>query len=113
MTDHSTSGLVNITGDNFVSNHRKSKIGAELAFIYKTILNTRKECKFSDSEVIHSIFVEIIVPQGKNTVVGCVYRAPNQNTALFLEKFNDILSIIPKDDKRCYVYVYVMWEILI
>ena len=65
MTDHSTSGLVNITGDNFVSNHRKSKIGAELAFIYKTILNTRKECKFSDSEVIHSIFVEIIFPQGK------------------------------------------------
>ena len=32
-----------------------------------------------------------------------VCRPPNQNTALFLEKFNDILSIITKDNKYCYV----------
>ena len=57
----------------------------------------------SDSEVIESIFVEIMVPQGKNIIVGCVYRPPNQNTALFLEKFNDILTIITKDNKHCYV----------
>ena len=44
-----------------------------------------------------------IVPQGKNTIVGYVYRPPNQNTALFLEKFNDILTIITKDNKHCYV----------
>ena len=49
------------------------------------------------------VFVEITVPQGKNIIVGCVYRPPNQNTALFLEKFNDILSIITKDNKHCYV----------
>ena len=36
--------------------------------------------------IIESIFVEIIVPQEKNIIVGCVYRPPNQNTALFLEK---------------------------
>ena len=28
-----------------------------------------------------------------------VYRPPNQNSALFLDKFNDILSRISKDNK--------------
>ena len=65
-----------------------------------------KECKFSDPELIESIFVQIIAPQGKNIIIGCVYRPPNQNTALFLEKFNDILTTITKDNK----YYYVMGD---
>ena len=61
------------------------------------------ECKLSSPEVIESLFVEITVPYGKNITVGCVYRPPNQNTALFLDKLNDILSHISKDSKQCYV----------
>ena len=53
--------------------------------------------------MIEPLFVEITVPHGKNIIVGCVYRPPNQNTALFLEKLNDILSHISKDNKQCYV----------
>ena len=94
-----------ITGYNFVSNHRKSKIDGGVGIYLQNDIEYKiiKECKFSDSEVIESIFVEIIVPQGKNIIVGCVYRPPNQNTALFQEKFNDILTIITKDNKHCYV----------
>ena len=47
--------------------------------------------------------MEIIVPQGKNIIVGTVYRPPNQNTATFLDKLNDILSSILKDNQHCYV----------
>ena len=47
--------------------------------------------------------MEITVPHGKKIIVGFVYRLPNQNTALFLDKFNDILSRISKDNKQCYV----------
>ena len=61
------------------------------------------EYKLPDPEIIESLFVEITVPHGKNIVVGCVYRSPNQNTALFLDKLNDILSHISKDNKQCYV----------
>ena len=43
------------------------------------------------------------ITHGKNIIIGCVYRSPNQNTALFLEKFNNILSRISKDNKKCYV----------
>ena len=32
-----------------------------------------------------------------------MYRPPNQNTALFLDKLNGILSHISKDNKLCYV----------
>ena len=47
--------------------------------------------------------MEITIPHGKNTIVGRVYRPPNQNTTLFLYKFNDILSRISKNNKQCYV----------
>ena len=104
LTD-STSELVNITGYNFVSNHRKSKIGGGVGIYLQNDIEYKilNECKFTDPEVIESIFVEIIAPQGKNIIVGCVYRPPNQNTALFLDKFNDILTTITKDNKHCYV----------
>ena len=69
-----TAELVNITGHNFVSNHRKSKTGGGVDiylqndFQYK-LLN---ECKLSDPEKIESLFVEITVPHGKNIFVGSV-----------------------------------------
>ena len=69
-----TAELVNITGHNFVSNHRKSKTGGGVDiclqndFQYK-LLN---ECKLSDPEEIESLFVEITVPHGKNIFVGSV-----------------------------------------
>ena len=47
--------------------------------------------------------MEITVPHGKNIIFGSVYRPPNQNMALFLDKFNDILSRISKDNKQGYV----------
>ncbi|CAB4007969.1 Hypothetical predicted protein, partial [Paramuricea clavata] len=39
----------------------------------------------------------------KNIVVGVVYRSPNQNLSLFLDKFNEILSTISKNNKHCYI----------
>ena len=100
-----TAELVNITGYNFVSNHRKSKTGGGVGIYLQDDLQYKllNECKLSDPETIESLFVEITVPHGKNIIVGFVYRPPNQNTALFLDKFNDILSRIFKDNKQCYV----------
>ena len=47
--------------------------------------------------------MEIIVPHGKKFIVGCVYRPANQNAAMFIDKFNNILSLISKGNKHCYV----------
>ena len=102
-----TAELVNITGYNFVSNHRKSKTGGGVGIYLQNDLQYKllNECKLSDPKTIESLFVEITVLHGKNIFVGSVYRPPNQNTVLFLDKFNDILSRISKDNKQCYVMV--------
>ena len=47
--------------------------------------------------------MEICIPNGKNIIVGTVYRPPNQNVAAFLEKFNEIISFISKENKPFYV----------
>ena len=87
--------------DNFVSNHRKYKTGGGGIYLQNDLqYKLLNECKLSDSETTESIFVEITVPFGKNIIVGYVYRPPNQNTALFLDKFNDILSRISEDNKQ-------------
>ena len=54
-------------------------------------------------EVIESLFVEIINPNGKISIVGTIYRPPNQNIASILEEINKIVSIITKDNKYCYI----------
>jgi hypothetical protein len=68
-------------------------------FRYKLI----HDCKISNPEEIESLFVEILNPNGKNVIVGSVYRPPNQNLVSFINEFNKILSIITKDNKQCYV----------
>ena len=42
------------------------------------------------------LFVKIHIPNGKNIIVGTIYRPPNQN----LDKLNTTLSIISKDNKN-------------
>ena len=62
-----TAELVNITGYNFVSNHRKSKTGGGVGIYLQNDLQYKllNECKLSDRETIESLFVEITVPHLK------------------------------------------------
>ena len=57
-----TAEQVNITGYNFVSNHRKSKSGGGVG-IYLQLSDLeyklRPDCNLSDPEVIETLFVEI------------------------------------------------------
>ena len=100
-----TQDLVNLPGYIFLSNHRTTKPGGGVGlylqndFEYKVL----PESNFSDPDVIESLFVEINVPNGKNIIVGTVYRPPNQHLPLFLEKFNQILINVSKYDKHCYI----------
>ena len=100
-----TLDLVNLPGYNFLSNHRTAKsrggVGLYLqsGFEYQVL----SESNFSDPNLIESLFVEISFPNGKNIVVETVYRPLNQNLPLFLEKFDQILSNISKNNKHCYI----------
>lgn len=65
---YSTSELVNNTGYNFVSNHRKRKIGGGLGIYLQNDIEYKilKECKFSASEVIE--ILETNSPEFMNSV---------------------------------------------
>ena len=63
----------------------------------------RSDCNHSDSDTIESLFAEISNPHGKNIIVGLVYRPPNRNHAPFMDKFCNILSVISKNNKLCFV----------
>ena len=41
----------------------------------------------------------MINPQGKNTVVGIVYRPPDQNLNIFVDDFSAILEKISREKK--------------
>ena len=45
----------------------------------------------------------INIPNGKNIIVGIVYRPPNYNVWAFLEKCNEIVAKITRNDKYCYL----------
>ena len=94
-----------IPGDSFVSNHRRDKTGGGTTLYLQDNLEYKlcSDCIIFDLDTIQSLFVEIQVPNGKNIIVGTIYRPPNQNLEAFFDKFNSIMSIISKDNKRCYL----------
>ena len=98
-----TPDLVNFSGKNLISNHRLNKVGGGVGlylqshFQYKLI----QDCTISNPQVIESLFLKIANPNGKNIIVGTIYRAPNQNLISFMEELNKILFIISKDNKQC------------
>ena len=63
----------------------------------------RKDLHFSDSNSTESLFIEVIKPQGKNIIVGVVYRPPDQNFNTFVDDFSIIAEKISRKNKLCYI----------
>ena len=81
--------------------------GGTLIYVSKT-LNTNErpdlEQLLYKSEVLESTFIEIINPNKKNTIVGCIYRHPSMD----LEEFNNeylipFMEILDKENKNKYL----------
>ena len=49
------------------------------------------------------MFVEVIVPQGKNIIIGDIYKPPNENLNTFVKSFNEVTDKITKENKLCYL----------
>jgi hypothetical protein len=49
------------------------------------------------------LFIEINKSTGKNTIVGVIYRPPNQSVENFLTKYNALIEKISKENKMCYM----------
>ena len=96
---------VDINGYNFIHNHRKNKTGGGVGLYLKNDLQfkNRKDLHFSDANSTESLFIEVIKPQGKNIIVGVVYRPPDQNFNTFVDDFSIIAEKISRENKLCYI----------
>ena len=62
----------------------------------------RKDLKFNSTGNFKTIFIELIIPNRKNVVAGCIYRHPSSiipTTQFTTEYLDPILNIITHEDK--------------
>ena len=55
------------------------------------------------SDILESIFVEILRPNHSNIIIGTIYRQPNTNVDLFITKLNELLGKLGREQKLCYL----------
>ena len=71
-----SSHLVDIENYKFIHKHRKDRAGGGAGLYLSNDIDykIRSNLKFENSETIDSLFVEVIVPQGKNIIIGVAKR---------------------------------------
>ena len=72
--------------------------------INPVLYNKRDDLKFYSSGDFESTFIEIIFPNKKNIIIGCIYCHPSSNISI--QKFNkgileSVLDKIAFEDKNC------------
>ena len=98
---------INIEGYRCYHMDTEASKGGTLIYISNT-LNSKERPDLASllykSEVLESTFIEIINPNKKNILVGCIYRHPSMD----LKEFNDeymipFLEIFDKENKKKYL----------
>ena len=100
-----SSRLVDIENYNFIHKHRKDRAGGGVGLYLSNDIDykIRSNLKFENSKTIDLLFVEVIVPQGKNIIIGVIYRPPNENLNTFVKSFNEVTDKITTENELCYL----------
>ena len=99
-----TAHLVDIENYSFVHKHRTSPGGGVGLYLSKQLnFKMRLDLCSDRTETMESLFIEICNPNGKNIIVGVIYRPPNMDVNLFLNTFNETLGKISKENKICHL----------
>ena len=96
----------NTEGYNFIQRKGEHKTGGGIASYIKDNLNAviRDDINDgNDTDSIESLFVEKQNPNGKNTIVGVIYRPLNNKINEYEESISSILAKIDKEPKPCYL----------
>ena len=97
--------LFNIPGYHFTSNSREHKLGGRVGLYIQSDMNLklRNDLQSSDNLLYEPVFVEILRPHGKNTIVGCLCRPPDASLNDFNRSVKDILLAISFENKLSYI----------
>ena len=96
---------INMEGYNFIQESRLNRTGGGVGlFISNDIVyKLRPDLIIFDSQIMESIFVEIIRPKQSNIIVGNIYRPPNSNLQMFIDNTNRIMAKITTEQKDSYL----------
>ncbi|XP_065665725.1 uncharacterized protein LOC136087146 [Hydra vulgaris] len=98
------SPISNVEIENYVIEHTptESSCGGALLYISSTsIYNKRDDLLLYKAHQLESVFIEIIDPNGKNTIVGCIYRHPCMSIHDFNKNFLlNLLEKLTKENKN-------------
>ena len=105
--DESKHDLFDLPGYNCVNRFRKGKKGGgvTLCLRYGIPYKIRDDLQYFDSEM-ESVFIEIdstYFGTSSNVVIGIVYRMPDSSVEVFNERITDIMNVIHRVKKVCYL----------
>ena len=92
----------NIPGYNFEHIPEESKAGDLLMYISNKIsYKMRNDLNIYCSKQLESVFIEVLIPNKQNQLIGTVYKHPSMNVSKFnLEYLTDILTKIKNENKN-------------
>ena len=96
--------MADIENFNFIYTHRKNRLGGGVGFYLSNELQfrVRDDLHFSSLDSIDALFVEVISFQKKHSIVGVIYRPPNQSDiSAFIHEFDSITEKISREHKHC------------
>ena len=95
------SHLFSLPGFEFVYRNRHKRVGGGVGlYISKKLKHIIQEEISITSDVVESLFIELMNPHGKNILIGVIYRPPRSNFNDFLTSLQDLVqnpNILNKD----------------
>jgi len=89
---------------NFYFTPTNATKGGSLVLISKRFYSKpRKDLEVTDSKNIESTFAEIILPNTKNIIVGCIYKHHTITTTEFQNQFLPALQTINRENKDMFI----------
>ena len=93
---------INIPGYNFEHTPTESKAGGSLMYISDKIsYKLRNDLNIYCSKQLESVFIEVLIPNKQNQLIGTVYKHPSMNVSKFNREYlTDILTKIKNENKN-------------
>ena len=105
--DDNKEEFYDLKGYSSVNRYRKDKKGGGVSLHIRKDITfiLRNDLDYFDSEM-ETIFIEIdkcIFDTDLNIVIGVIYRMPNSSVDVFNDRISDVMNVIQKERKLCYL----------
>ncbi len=100
LNDHNYNTF-NLENYDFVETHRRKSKGGGVGIYINQEINykIREDLSLFEEGAFESIFIETLGNDMK-TIIGEIYRVPNTNESIFLDKYSDILNKIGDNNEE-------------